>query len=148
MPKAGTERVLLVDTNIVANLLLDGPQSPAARALYARDPDWASEPLLFIELTNVLVTGLRQKRLSSVQAEAALTRAHAMLDGYLHHTPDRQVLAVAARYGISGYDARFICVALVIGSLLVTEDATLRRKAPDATRSMAEALSADPHGTP
>ena len=131
--------MLLVDTNIVGNLLLAGPQGPAARALYARDPDWTSEPLLFVELTNVLVTGLRQKRLSTAQAESALARAHEMLDGYLHLTPDRQVLAVAARYGISGYDARFICVALEIGSPLVTEDAGLRRKVPEATRSIAEA---------
>jgi predicted nucleic acid-binding protein len=140
--------VQLVDTNIVGNLLLDGPQGPAARALYAKDSDWTSEPLLLVELTNVLVTGLRQKRLSTAQAESALARAHEMLDGYLHLTPDRRVLALAARYGISGYDARFICVALEIGSPLVTEDAGLRRKVPDATRSMAEALAAGgSHGT-
>ena len=139
--------MLLVDTNIVGNLLLDGPQRPAARALYAQDPDWTSEPLLFVELTNVLVTGLRQKRLSPAQAESALARAHEMLDGYLHLTPDRQVLSVAARYGISGYDARFICVALEIGAPLITEDAGLRRKVPEATRSMAEALIGGSHGT-
>lgn len=133
--------MLLVDTNIVGNLLLDGPQRRAARALYAKDPDWTSEPLLLVELTNVLVTGLRQKRLSAAQAESALARAHEMLDGYLHLTPDRQVLAVAARYGISGYDARFVCAALEIGSPLVTEDSALRRKVPDATRSIAEALA-------
>ena len=131
----------LVDTNIVGNLLLDGPQSPAARALYARDPDWASEPLLFVELTNLLATALRQKRLSAAQAQSALARAHEMLDGYLHLTPDRQVLGVAARYGISGYDARFIFAALDIGAPLITEDAALRRKVPQATRSLAEALA-------
>jgi predicted nucleic acid-binding protein len=133
--------MLLVDTNIVGTLLLDGPLGPAARALYAQDPDWASEPLLFVELTNVLVTGLRQKRLTTAQAESALARAHEMLDGYLHLTPDRQVLAVAAHYGISGYDARFVCAAIDTGSPLVTEDAALRRKVPDATRSIAEALA-------
>ena len=134
--------MLLVDTNIVGNLLLDGPQSPAARALYARDPDWTSEPLLLVELTNVLVTALRQERLSATQAESALARAHEMLDGYLHLTPDRQVLGVAARFDISGSDARFICAALEIGAPLVTEDAALRRKVPAATRSLAEALAA------
>ncbi len=134
--------MLLVDTNVVANLLLEGAQSPAARLLYSQDPDWASEPLLFVELTNVLATGVRQKRLSMAQAESALARAHEMLDGYLHLTPDRQVLAVAARHGISGYDARFVCAAFEIGSPLVTEDAALRRKIPSATRSIGEALAA------
>ena len=133
--------MLLVDTNIVGNLLLHGPQGPAARALYAQDPDWMSEPLLFVELTNVLATGLRQKRLSPKQAQSALEQAHEMLDGYLHLTLDRQVLALAERYGISGYDARFVCAALEIGIPLVTEDAGLRRKVPDATRSIAEALA-------
>ena len=134
--------MLLVDTNIVGTLLLDGPQSSVARALYKQDPDWTSEPLLFVELTNVLVTGLRQKRLTTEQAELALARAHELLDGYLYLTPDRQVLAVAARYGISGYDARFVYAALETGSPLVTEDAALRRKVPGATRSIAEALTA------
>ena len=133
--------MLLVDTNIVGNLLLDGPQGPAARALYVKDPDWTTEPLLFVELTNVLVTALRQKRLSRAQAESALARAHEMLDGYLHLTSDGQVLTVAARYGISGYDARFVCAALEIGSPLVTEDAGLRSKVPGATRSIAQALN-------
>jgi predicted nucleic acid-binding protein len=133
--------VRLVDTNIIGTLLLDGPQSPSARALYARDADWVSEPLLFVELTNVLATALRQKRLSAAQAQSALARAHDMLDGYLHLTPDRQVLVVAARYGISGYDARFICAALDIGAPLITEDVGLRRKVPEATRSLADALA-------
>jgi predicted nucleic acid-binding protein len=133
--------MLLVDTNIVVNLLLDGAQSREARALYAQDADWTSEPLLFVELTNVLVTALRQKRLSAAQAESALARAHEMLDGYLHFTPDRQVLGVAARFDISGYDARFICAALEIGTPLITEDAALRRKVPDATRSLAGILA-------
>jgi predicted nucleic acid-binding protein len=133
--------VRLVDTNIVGNLLMDGPQGPAARALYSHDPDWTSEPLLFVELTNVLVTGLRQKRLSMTQAESAMARAHEMLDGYLHFTADEEVLAVAVRYGISGYDARFICAALATGVPLVTEDAKLREKAPALTCSLAEALA-------
>lgn len=133
--------MLLVDTNIVGNLLLDGESGPAARALYAKDADWTTEPLLFIELTNVLVTALRHKRLSSTQAESALARAHEMLDGYVHLTSDRQVVAVAGRYDISGCDARFICVALEIGSPLVTEDARLRLKVPQATRSIAQALA-------
>ena len=134
--------MLLVDTNVVGNLLLDGAQGPSARALYAKDANWISEPLLFLELTNVLATALRQKRLSSTQAESALARAHEILDGYVHLTSDSQVLAVAARYGISGYDARFVCVALEIGSPLVTEDAGLRLKVPGATCSVAQALAA------
>ena len=133
--------MLLIDTNVLGHLLLHGPQGPAARALYAKDPDWTTEPLLFVELTNVLATALRQKQLSRSQADAMLDRAHELLDSSTHLTPDREVLAVALRYGISGYDARFVCAALQLGTPLVTEDAGLRRKAPDVTRSIAEALA-------
>ena len=40
--------MVLVDTNVVAHLLLAGGPGVAARALYEADPDWRSEPLLFL----------------------------------------------------------------------------------------------------
>lgn len=134
--------MLLVDTNIVGNLLLHGALARDARALYVRDPDWRTEPLLFVELTNVLVTAMRVAALPLATARGALDQARRLFDDGLHPTDDADVLAVAREHGVSGYDARFLCLAIRLGVPLVTEDAALRKKAPALTRSLADALNA------
>ena len=131
--------MVLVDTNVVAHLLLAGEPGVAARALYEMDPDWRSEPLLFFELTNVLATSMRSGGASRAKAVEALDKAHQIFDQALHAVGDRDALDVAAQYRISGYDARFIAAAAALGTRLVTEDARLRKAAPALTCSLAEA---------
>src|SRR5574337_1234379 len=133
--------MVLVDTNVVAHLLLAGEPGIAARALYEADPDWRSEPLLFFELTNVLATSVRSGDTSRAKAVQALDKAHQIFDDALCAVSDRDALATAARYRISGYDARFIAAATALGTRLVTEDARLRRAAPALTCSLADALA-------
>lgn len=132
--------MVLVDTNVVAHLLLAGAPGTAARTLYALDPDWRSEPLLFFELTNLLATSVRSRDTSRVKAVEALDKAHEIFDHALQPVSDRDALDTAARYGISGYDARFIAAASALGTRLVTEDTRLRKAAPALTCSLAEAL--------
>ena len=51
------------------------------------------------------------------------------------------MLAIAARYRVSAYDARFLALADQLGRRLVTEDTRLRGAAPALTQSLAEALA-------
>lgn len=134
--------MVLVDTNVVAHLLLAGEPGVAARALYEKDPDWRSEPLLFFELTNVLATAMRTGGVARAKAVQMLDKAHQIFDGALHAVRDEDALDVAAQFRISGYDARFVATARALGSRLVTEDARLRRAAPSLTWSLADALEA------
>ena len=46
----------------------------------------------------------------------------------------------AAHYRISAYDAHYLVVARHLGVKLVTEDAWLRKAAPELTQSLAEAV--------
>ena len=131
----------LVDTNIVVNLLIEGPYSASARALFALDRDWQSESLLMTELVNVLATTVRTQKLALAAAEATLTEAQHLLWQGLRSVADQDVLSAAAHFGVSGYDARFLVVARAIGQPLITEDAKLRRAAPSLTCSIAEALA-------
>ena len=132
---------MLVDTNIVVNLLIDGPYSHSARALYALDRDWQSESLLMTELVNVLATTVRTQMLALAAAEATLTEAKHLLSQGLRNVADQDVLSAATHFGVNGYDARFLAVARAIGQPLITEDAKLRRAAPSLTCSIAEALA-------
>ena len=131
-----------IDTNVAAHLLLAGPLASSARALYAKHPEWHTEPLLFVELTNVLTTAVRTKGTTHKKAIAALDEAHRLFDGALHAVDDQAALATAIEFQTSGYDARFLAAAIAFGVRLVTEDAKLRSKAPASTWSIAEALAA------
>lgn len=48
--------MVVVDCNVVVHLLLEGEETPRARALLGRDADWHSEALLMFEFVNVLAT--------------------------------------------------------------------------------------------
>ena len=140
-PGASSDRiVLIVDTNVVAYLLIEGDRTRDAQALFARDPERKSEACLLIEFSNILATYERSGNLARSQAEALLTTAESRLRG-LVALPHRVALEHARRFGVSAYDARFLAVAERLHSPLVTEDARLRAAAPSLTRSIAEALS-------
>lgn len=132
--------MVVVDTNVLAYLLIDGDYSRQARELFLRDPDWRSEAFILVELSNLLATYVRSRALSRVQAEGVLVQAESHLRSVVS-VPHRRALAVAAEHGISAYDARFVAAAQSLGGALVTEDAKLRAAVPGVTRSLAGALA-------
>ena len=134
--------MLLVDTNVVAYLLIDGDYTGAAQELCTRDPDWRSEAILLVEFTNILVSSIARKRMTLSLAGEFLAKAAALFDGKLGRVPHASVLAIAARHRVSACDARFLALADQLGSRLITEDARLRAAAPGLTQSLAEALAA------
>lgn len=133
--------MLVVDTNVVASLLLNGPFSEQARALYAADPDWRSEAFLMTELANVLASQVKLRDMPLPDALNLLSRADALMADGLVEIPHGAALTLATRLGVSAYDARHLVVAQRLQTRLVTEDAKLRSKAPDLTGSLAEALA-------
>jgi predicted nucleic acid-binding protein len=132
--------MVVVDCNVVVHLLLEGEQTPRARALLERDADWRSEALLIVELTNVLATAMRARGLALDDAVIALTQAREVVEPGLHAASHFEALETASRYGVSAYDARYLVVARDLGARLVTEDAQLRRAAPELTRSLVDAV--------
>ena len=133
--------MVVVDTNVVAYLLIEGDRTGAAQALYTRDPEWRSEALLLIEFSNVLATCMRSGALSRTQAVSLLAEAERRMRG-LVNLPHAQALGAAERFAVCACDARFLGAAQSLGGRLVTEDARLRAAAPSLTWSIAEALAA------
>jgi predicted nucleic acid-binding protein len=132
--------VVVVDTNVLAYLLIEGDRTAAAQALYARDADWRSESFLLVEFSNMLATYVRNGRLEGNAASALLHDAERILTGTVS-LPHARALKVALELGVSAYDARFLAVARSLGAKLVTEDAKLRAAAPALTQSLAEAVA-------
>jgi predicted nucleic acid-binding protein len=131
----------VVDTNIIVYLLLQGDRTTAARALLAKDPDWRSDSFVLVEFCNVLATMVRSRLLAAGRARDALSKAEQVIEPGLHPAAHGRSLATAEEFGVSVCDARFLVVAQVLGTRLVTEDAKLRRAAPALTQSLEEALA-------
>ena len=132
--------MVVVDCDVLVHLLLDGEETPRARALLGLDADWHSEAVLMAEFTQVLAAAMRAKRLSIALATIAVTQARTVIETGLHLADPHRAIEVAARYGVSAYDARYLLVAHDLGVPLVTEDARLRKAAPALTRSLADAV--------
>jgi predicted nucleic acid-binding protein len=131
--------MVVVDTNVVAYLLIEGDRTKQAQALFARDADWRSDAFLLIEFSNVLATYVRSGGLSRTQAESLLAEVGTRVRTTANVAHSR-ALRVAEQYAVSVYDARFLAAAQSLGGKLVTEDAKLRAAAPALTQSLGEAL--------
>lgn len=133
--------MLIVDTNVVAYLLIEGDHTAAARSLHRRDDDWRSEAFLMVEFVNVLTASIAAKRMDLALAQRFLADATSLLLGKLTSIPHQSVLSLAVQYRVTAYDARFLALAQQLDTPLVTEDAKLRAAAPKLTQSLAEALA-------
>jgi predicted nucleic acid-binding protein len=130
--------VVLVDTNVLAYLMLEGDRTSAAQELFELDADWRSEAVIMVEFSNVLTTYVRTKVLSRDQGLKLLAGAEKLVP-VLTSVQNARALEVATQFGISAYDARFVALAIQMKVKLVTEDAKLRAAVPSWTVSLADA---------
>lgn len=128
--------MIVVDTNVVAYLLLRGPQTAAAEALLEAHPTWAAPPLWRSEWRNVLVGYWRRGSLSLEQVIALQEQAETLVIGHEEPVQSEAVLRLAASSGCSAYDCEFVAAAQQLDAPLVTADLALLKAFPALTRSL------------
>lgn len=130
----------LVDTNILAYLLIEGDRTAAAQALFARDADWSSEAFVLVEFSNILCTYTRSRALSVAQGIELLARASTLMP-ILPTVEHAEAFDMAMQFGLSAYDGRFIALAKQMKSRLVTADKKLQAAVPAWTVSLERAIA-------
>jgi predicted nucleic acid-binding protein len=125
--------VIVVDTNVVAYLLLPGPHTAHAEALLARDPEWAAPALGRSELHNVFAGYLRRGTLSLNQVLALQSHAEELLADREVPVSSAAVFRLVEASDCSAYDCEFIAAAETLGTPLVTSDRQLLRAFPELT---------------
>ena len=128
--------MIVVDTNVVAYLLLPGPQTAAAEALLEGHPIWAAPPLWRSEWRNVLVGYWRRGSLSLEQVIALQEQAETLVIGHEESVQSEAVLRLAASSGCSTYDCEFVAAAQQLDAPLVTADRALLKAFQPLTRSL------------
>ena len=124
--------MIVVDTNVIAYLLITGERTPEARATLLKDPEWVAPLLWRSEFRNVLALYMRQKRLTLTDALTLAEQAEDLFDGREYLVESLEVLSLCSTSGCSGYDCEFAALARRLGVPLVTADTELLRSFPSA----------------
>jgi len=122
--------VIVVDTNVLAYLLLPYEFSPQADALFKRDPEWMAPILWRSEFRNLLAGYLRRKTLTFDEILKIQAEAQALLAGNEREVDSRRVLELARDSNCSAYDCEFIALAAQLGTQVVTMDSKMLREFP------------------
>lgn len=117
--------MIVVDTNVIAYLLLGGEKTPQARAALCKDPVWAAPILWRSEFRNVLAMYLRQGQLVLSDALELAAEAESLLSGSEYRVESGQVLSLVSASPCSAYDCEFVALAQELGVPLVTSDRQL-----------------------
>ena len=115
--------MIVVDTNVVAYLLL-------------QEPEWAAPPLWRSEWRNVVSHYLRRDLLPFSAALALTQQAEALLSAHEQPVASEQVLQLVASSRFSAYDCEFVAAAQQLGVPLVTADRALLEAFPGVARAL------------
>ena len=128
--------MIVVDTNIIAYLLIPGPWTEAAEDLLQSEPVWAAPPLWRSELRNILAGYLRRGTLSFEQTVALQSTAESLLAGHETSVDSGAVLELVRGSNCTAYDCEFVALARRSGSVLYTLDAKLLAAFPDTAKPL------------
>ena len=128
--------MIVVDTNVIAYLLIPGPWTEAAEELLQAEPVWAAPPLWRSEFRNILAGYLRRGTLSLEQTLALQSTAESLLAGHESSVDSRAVLELVRGSNCTAYDCEFIALARQSGSVLYTLDAKLLAAFPDTAKPL------------
>ena len=127
--------MIVVDTNVLAYLLLPGGQQTVAEQVLARDPRWAAPLLLRSEFRNILSGWVRRGALTLDRAVSTAVEAEDYVRGREYTVPARDVLDLAGRSRCTAYDCEFVALARQLGVRLVTSDRQLLAAFPETAVS-------------
>ena len=122
--------MIVVDTNILAYLLIPGKLAGDAEYLYEQDKDWAVPLLWRSEFRNVLAQQVRRRALSFEQACSIQRRAETLVHDAEHMVDSIDVLQLASQSRCTAYDCEFVALALQLETKLVTADREVLQEFP------------------
>lgn len=120
----------MVDTNVIAYLLLAGTHTAEAQNAFRKDPDWAAPILWRSEFRNVLAQYLHKDQMTVPQALEFMDEAETLMQGREYQVSSQRVLALTANSRCSACDCEFLALAEDLALPLVTSDSKLLKKFP------------------
>jgi predicted nucleic acid-binding protein len=122
--------VIVVDTNVLAYLFIQGLHTPSAEALLVKEPQWVAPILWRSEFRNILAGYIRRGDISFDVAYKILREAESLLTGNEYEPDSLQVLELVRDSECTAYDCEFLAVAMALNAKLVTMDNALLKAFP------------------
>ena len=133
--------MIVVDTNVIAYLLLPGPWTHAAETLLQAEPVWAAPPLWRSEFRNILTGYLRRGTFSFEETLTLQSTAESLMADHEISVESRTVFELVKESNCTAYDCEFVALARQTGTLLYTVDAKLLAAFPETAKSLANPLA-------
>lgn len=128
--------MIVVDTNVIAYLIIPGDTTDLAETVRAKDPLWAAPWLWRSEMRNLLTLYERRGLLSLAEIQNFMSDAEELLSGREYVVSSDVVLSLAANSGCTAYDCEFIYLAEELSVPMVTSDKKLLSAFPQIAKSM------------
>lgn len=128
--------MIVVDTNVLAYLILSGEHTARAESLLERDSDWAAPVLWRSEFRNLLAGYMRRKDLTFEQARSLQAEAEDLMAGNEHEVSSHRVLELVRDSNCTAYDCEFVALAITLGTKLVTTDTKVLKAFPKHAQAM------------
>ena len=123
--------MIVVDTNILSYLLIEGDKTDLCQEVLKKDPLWSVPFLWRSEFRNVVTTCMRHANMSLDGARKRVNAAEKLLGGCEHFVSSDAILSLTSSHPVSAYDAEFVALAIKLESILVTNDKPLQKLFPD-----------------
>lgn len=130
--------MIVVDTNIIAYLLINGDQTAMAVDVARKDPEWAAPDLWRSEMRNLLSLYVRRNVFSRNAAVLIMEEALTAMQDREFDVASARVLELAEASGCTAYDCEFVSVAERLNVPLVTSDNKILAAFPSIAVSMAD----------
>ncbi len=122
--------MIVVDSNILAYLLVDGVFCKRAEALLASDSNWIAPLLWKSEFRNILAGYIRRKDFSFDKAYQIIREAEFILSSKEFEVDSLLVLELIRDSDCSAYDCEFVGLAIKNDCKLVTMDKQILKAFP------------------
>ena len=124
--------MIVVDTNLIVNFVVESELTQQAERVFARDPQWCAPLLWRSELRNVLALYFRHGLLSLEDILDLMQRAETLMQDGEYPVASAPVLNLASRFRCTAYDCEFVALAQYLGVPLVTSDTQVLSAFPSA----------------
>lgn len=132
--------MIVVDTNLLAYLVIPGERTEEAEAVLAKDPTWVAPVLWRSELRSAAHKYVLRGDFTVARAVALLGLADGVLGGREGDVDSREVLHLAFRSNCSTYDCESVALANALGVPLITADRRVLKAFPKRAMTPVEFL--------
>jgi predicted nucleic acid-binding protein len=128
--------MIVVDTNVIAYLLIQGERTAEAELIWTQDSEWVAPYLWRSEFRSVVALYLRQGHIVLENAQRLVREAEGLMHGKEYPIDSGQVLDLVSASECSAYDCEFVALALAFDVPLITSDRKILSGFPDVAVAM------------